>query len=79
MSRKAAEDIAAGINPDHIYRYDEHFRLFGLRETAIRAGIANGTIPKPVDLTTGKRKRKGWLGRQVIEHQQKLLEQARTN
>lgn len=57
-----------GIHPDHIYRYADGPKYYGLGLSAIDAKIKTGEIPKPISLSDSGRA-KGWLGKTILEWQ----------
>jgi predicted DNA-binding transcriptional regulator AlpA len=63
------------LDPNAIIRRIDGPKFFGFGQTQIDKKIASGDIPKPVVLSEGGRA-SGWLGSQIIEHQQQLLARA---
>ena len=60
------------IHPNAIIRLKDGPTYFGLSDAQIQSKIKSGEIPAPVALSqTGRAK--GWLGRQIIEHQARLM------
>lgn len=67
MSDKIAE-----LDPNQIVRWSEGSKYFGYKHTQLDEKIKSGEIPAPFSLSDSGRA-KGWTGRQIIEHQQRLL------
>jgi predicted DNA-binding transcriptional regulator AlpA len=62
----------AALAPDQIVRWREGKKYFGYGHTQLVEKIAAGEIPAPLNLSdTGRAK--GWLGSDIIAHQQRLL------
>jgi predicted DNA-binding transcriptional regulator AlpA len=53
-------------------RWRDGPKFFGFKLTQQQEKIASGEIPPPIALSDSGRA-KGWLGQQIIEHQQKRL------
>ena len=60
------------LDPNQIIRLVEGKKYFGYGHTQLDVKIKAGEIPAPVSLSPSGRAR-GWLGRQIIEHQRRLL------
>ena len=59
------------LDPNQIVRWSEGRKYFGYKHTQLDEKIKSGEIPAPFPLSnTGRAK--GWTGRQIIEHQQRL-------
>jgi predicted DNA-binding transcriptional regulator AlpA len=71
MSEKIEE-----LDPNQIVRMSEGPKYFGYKHTQLPEKIKSGEIPAPFLLSdTGRAK--GWTGRQIIEHQRRLLAKQR--
>ena len=60
------------LSPNEIVRWRDGPRYFGYKPTQLDEKIKSGEIPPPMALSDSGRAR-GWLGSQIIEHQQKRL------
>ena len=61
------------LDPDEVVRQCDGLKYFGYKSTQLAEKIKAGEIPAPFALSPGGRA-KGWLGRQIIEHHQRLIE-----
>jgi hypothetical protein len=59
------------LYPDYFYRLNEGPNYFGYKPTQQNEAIKKGIIPRPCNLSPDGRA-KGWFGRTIIEHQQKV-------
>jgi predicted DNA-binding transcriptional regulator AlpA len=66
------ERIRETLDPHQIIRRREGRKYFGLGLTQIDEKIKKGEIPKPIALSDSGRAT-GWTGRQIIEHQARLV------
>jgi hypothetical protein len=57
------------LSPNEIVRWRDGPKFFGFKLTQQQEKIASGEIPPPIALSDSGRA-KGWLGQQIIEHQQ---------
>ena len=65
------------LHPNQIVRLRDGGKYFGFGHTQLHGKIKSGEIPAPVKLSESGRA-KGWLGAQIIAHQQRLLAAARS-
>jgi predicted DNA-binding transcriptional regulator AlpA len=71
-AKRMKEEVRGGLDPHQIIRRSEGRKYFGLGPTQIDEKIKKGEIPKPIALSDSGRAT-GWTGRQIIEHQARLL------
>jgi predicted DNA-binding transcriptional regulator AlpA len=71
VKHKTKTQNVGPLEPNMIVRKKDAYKYFGLKPTAIDEGIKVGRIPKPMRITGGA---VGWLGSQIMEWQQRLIE-----
>jgi predicted DNA-binding transcriptional regulator AlpA len=64
------------LSPNDIVRLKDGERYFGFKGTQLKVKIMSGEIPRPIPLSDSGRAL-GWLGRQIIDHQRKLIAAAK--
>lgn len=75
-------DPTLPLGPNQIVRLQDGHLYFGLRGTQIDEHIQLGNIPAPITISDSKEKGKasrarGWLGRQILDWQEKRLAKPR--